>query len=122
MYVLRVLSIVSLIVAVIAAVGLLLIDLVHRFDSPLKHQQASAIALMAVGAAYVFVHLLGRLSRGVRLRAVLLGGAFFIWGAEQFMKPGSSVTAIDCVIILIFVFDLGSSVSARLKSKNEDEE
>jgi hypothetical protein len=111
-----------LIVAVIAAVWLLVFDLIHRFDSPSKHQQASAIALMAVGAAYVFVHLLGRLSRGARLRAVLLGGAFFIWGAEQFMKPGSSVTAIDCVIILIFVFDLGSSVSARLKSKNENEE
>jgi len=118
---LRLLSTVALVLALGAAGGLLFLDLLHRFKDNPTHQQVSAVALMLIGSSYVSIHLAGRLNRSARIKAVLLGGAFFLWGVEQFLPPGPLITAIDCAVILIFVVDLSLSVITRLKARDETE-
>ena len=37
---------------------------------------------------------------------MLLGAAFVLWGAEQFLDPGKLLIILDSAVIVIFVVDL----------------
>jgi hypothetical protein len=120
--IIRIVSAVCLVLALASAAGLLVLDLIHGFKFTSSHQQTSAVALTLIGASYLSVHLVGGLSRGARVKGVLLGAAFCIWGAEQFLGAGALVTAMDCAVVVIFVVDLSLSIVKRLKSRDDSEE
>jgi hypothetical protein len=93
--------------AALAALSVLVAtDLRAGFQPSPHHQHAGALALMLSGASFACQQLSCGRSWG-RLRGVLLGVAFVLWGGEQYLPAGPAVTAIDCLVIVFFVADLG---------------
>ena len=93
---------------------LIIWDVAHGFRPMTLHPQMMAVALMLVGASYALSHIMGPMQLGARMRAISLGGAFILWGAEQFLPMGPLVIAADCVLVVVFVVDLGLAVKKRL--------
>lgn len=112
----RLLSMACLALSLLALGTLVTWDAYHGFKSTSRHLELSALALMLIGASYIFIHLKPGMPRSVRVKALFLGAAFFIWGVEQFLPVTPVVTAIDCIAIGIFVVDLGLSAIRRLNS------
>ena len=117
---LRILSGVLFLLALVALAFLLLSDLWLRFQPAPSHPHASALALMFVGASFVCLQL-SATGRGRKtLKGVLLGLAFVLWGSEQFLPPGAGTIAIDCVVITIFVTDLGLVIKSSLRPDRQN--
>jgi len=102
--------------AVAAMMTLLFADVANALRLTPLHRQAGAISLMLIGLSYVSLQLSLRLSRAEKLRGVLLGGAFLLWGSGQFLPSGSWATALDTVVVVIFVTDLSSVIIDNLKA------
>ncbi|MDB6015930.1 MAG: hypothetical protein JWR19_419 [Pedosphaera sp.] len=98
-----------------ALTTLLLSDTLNHLRLTPIHQQASALSLMLIGSSYIGLQLLSRQRWQERLKAVLLGFAFVLWGGEQFLPTCPWVTAMDSLVILIFVADLSWIIVERLK-------
>ena len=94
------------VLALLSAAALILGDLRHGFRPSSFHGKAGAFALMFVGASYIAAQAKRRISHGDLLRAVMLGSAFVLWGAEQFVGKGRFLTVMDSAVIGIFVVDL----------------
>jgi hypothetical protein len=92
-------------------------DSVHGWRLTLFHQQAGALALMLIGTSYIALQVALRRRRGEALKGIFLGLAFFLWGAEQFLPPGPGVTAIDGVVITIFVVDLSLIIVGEVRRR-----
>ena len=52
-----------------------------------------------------------------RVKGLLLGAAFALWGSEQFLAASPWLTLMDNLVIGIFVVDLGVIVAGRLFEK-----
>jgi hypothetical protein len=102
--------------ALVALAWLLLPDLWTGFHPSQRHQQAGALALMFVGASFACLQFNTEGRWKERLKGLLLGMAFVLWGAEQFLPPGSAATAVDGFVIAIFVSDLGLVIASHLEA------
>jgi hypothetical protein len=113
---LRRLSAILFLLALAALLWLLVPDLWISFRPSLRHQHAGALALIFVGASFICLQF--SIDRGwkERLKGFLLGLAFALWGGEQFLPLGSVVTAIDTLVIAIFVVDLGLVIAGHLET------
>jgi hypothetical protein len=79
------------------------------------HARVGASALILIGAAYIVLQA-ERGAAGIEIaKGVLLGGAFVLWGAEQFLPAGPLATGIDGVVIAIFVVDLSLVIWGRVR-------
>jgi len=114
----RLVSALCLVLSLAVGGVLILWDTVHGFVPMLIHQRSVAVALMLIGASYAAAHATGPLRSGARVRAVSLGLAFVLWGAEQFMPMSRVVVGVDCVLVCVFVVDLSLSVVNRLKNES----
>jgi hypothetical protein len=110
----RPLSGVLFLLALIALAFLLISDLCVRLRLTAVHQRAGGLALMLAGASFVCLQLSTGARRADVLKGILLGLAFVLWGGEQYLPPGPWVTAIDSVVIVIFVADLGLVIRGSL--------
>lgn len=95
---------------------LLLSDALNALRQTPIHRQAGAISLMLIGLSYVSLQLSLRRSRSEKIRGVLLGGAFLLWGSGQFLPSSAWATALDTVVVVIFVTDLSSVIVENLKA------
>jgi len=102
--------------ALASLVWLLLPDLWNSFNPSLRHQHAGALALMFVGSSFMCLQFSIEGLWKKMLKGMLLGLAFVLWGGEQFLPLGSAVTAIDSVVITIFVVDLGLVITSHLEA------
>ena len=102
-----------------ALVLLLSCDIWHRFLPTVLHQKTGALALILVGISFICLQPSEAADRMGLLKGVLLGLAFVLWGGEQFLPAGAIVTAVDSVVITIFVVDLGLVILSRLKGKRD---
>jgi hypothetical protein len=102
--------------ALLALAWLLVPDLWVSFRPSPRHQQAGALALAFLGISFVCLQLGAGTPWKERIKGMLLGLAFVLWGGEQFMPPGAAVTAIDSAVITIFVVDLGLVIAGRLEA------
>ena len=96
-------------------------DARHAFRLTPLHQQIGAWALILIGSSYILLQLARPRRRSEALKGAALGLAFVLWGGEQFLAPGRAVTAIDSVVITIFVVDLGLAVAGQLRSRADPE-
>jgi hypothetical protein len=103
--------------ALVALVMLLTFDSWYHFQPTAHHQKTGAFALMLVGASFICLQLNASTGRTEMLKGVFLGLAFVLWGGEQFLPPGSFVTVVDSTVITIFVADLGWVIQGRLRRK-----
>ena len=66
----------------------------------------SGIPLVAIGISYFALVLTLRRTPGQLLVGVLMGLAFALWGAEQFLEDRALVPFIDDCVVFLFVVDL----------------
>lgn len=82
-----------------------------------QHQQIGALPLILIGLSYISFQLSGRRQIMERLKGLLLGLAFVLWGGEQLMSPSVWVTVMDSLVITIFVVDLALMIVEHLRGK-----
>jgi hypothetical protein len=114
----RWLSTIFFILALVGLITLLATDVWNQLRSTPVHQRAGALSLMLIGASYVCLQLSSRRRWTETFKGVMLGVAFLLWGSEQFLSPSVWVTAMDSLIVLIFVVDLSLIIVDRLKRKD----
>jgi len=111
----RWLSVVLFLAALIGIAVLLVSDFRnHLWVTPI-HQRSGALALILIGASYISFQAGAENAWRETLKGVLLGVAFLLWGGEQFLPSGPWVTAIDSMVITIFVVDLSLIILAGLR-------
>jgi hypothetical protein len=106
--------------ALVALAVLLLSDSWRHFRPTGLHQRAGALSLMLVGASFICVQLDAHARLRTKIKRVLLGVAFVLWGGEQFLPQGMWVTAMDGAVVAIFVVDIGLVILGLLKRRSED--
>ncbi len=111
----RWLSISLFVSALIATLTLLTADVLNGLTITRLHQKAGALAFMLIGSSYVALQLSLRGKQSGKLKAVLLGIAFFFWGSGQFVSVGRWATAMDAAVVVIFVVDLSLVIVESLK-------
>jgi hypothetical protein len=103
---LRLLSGVLFLSALASVACLLASDFWFRFQPTPQHRHAGALALILIGASFVCAQLGAARRWNDRLKGILLGTAFALWGCEQYLAPGALVTAVDSLVVTVFVVDL----------------
>ncbi len=71
-----------------------------------SHSWVSACPLVIVGLAYLSLQVLKRPNLLAWVKAVMVGGAFILWGIDQLLPAGSLATGIGDLVIFLYVFDL----------------
>jgi len=117
---LRWLSAIAFICALASLVLLISLDVVDRLRPGLLHQQAGALSLMLIGASYICLQLSLKRPWVEICKGCLLGLAFLLWGAEQFVPSGAWVTMMDSAVVTIFVVDLSVIILERLRRKDNE--
>jgi hypothetical protein len=116
----RCLSIIFFISALAGIATLLTSDMLHRLDLTLLHQRAGSLSLIFIGMSYISLQLSALRRWDELIKGILLGIAFFLWGGELFVPPGMLVTAMDSIVITIFVVDLSLIIVQHLKLKDHE--
>jgi hypothetical protein len=116
---LRMITAVTLVLAISSAVLLVALRLIHCFRPDLfPVALKSAVPLMLVGAAFGFF----QFTASRTLRQVLLGlivaAAFILWGTEQFLSNPAMVALIDDLVVFFFVLDLSVVIYGHLKPQS----
>ena len=115
----RNLSALLLISALAGMATLLVFDAWNHLRLTSIHQRVGALSFMLIGISYISL----QLSRGrpwrERYKGVLLGLGFLFWGSEQFLTPGPLATALDSLVVLIFVSDISLVIVDHLKHKDD---
>jgi hypothetical protein len=102
----RILSCVLFLSALTSVACLLASDIWFRFQPTPLHRHAGALALILIGSSFVCAQLGAARKRSDRLKGMLLGTAFALWGCEQYLPPGAVATAADSLVVTVFVVDL----------------
>jgi hypothetical protein len=110
----RLLSAILFLFALGALIFLLLSDTWFRFQPGAFHRRAEAFVLMSLGASFISMQIGTEGRSREKLKGILLGLGFVLWGCEQDLPPGSGVTAVDTIVITIFVVDLGLVIKGAL--------
>jgi hypothetical protein len=96
-----------LFLSALASVACLLAsDIWFRFQPTSLHRQAGALALILIGSSFVCAQMGAARRWSDRLKGILLGTAFALWGCEQYLAPGALATAVDSLVVTVFVVDL----------------
>lgn len=102
--------------AALGGIGVLLFsDAAHGLQPTRLHGCVGALVLMLAGSSYVSFQLAANRLRSELFQAILLGGAFFLWGCEQILPPSPWTTVMDTAVIVIFVADLGLVVLQQVR-------
>jgi hypothetical protein len=102
---------------VICAV-LLVVDGLPQLLSHLSHAPLSAAPLLLIGLAYLALQPLVRPRPLERLKRVLLGTAFILWGIDQLLPSGRLATVLGDVVIVLYVLDLGLIIRDHLRRED----
>jgi hypothetical protein len=99
---------------------LLVSDLFNDLRSTSLHEQTGALAFILIGAAFVVLQFCSRRPLRESLKELLVGIGFFLWGSEQFLPSSRWVTAIDLLVVLIFVVDLSLIIFQRVRAQKAE--
>ena len=116
----RKLSALLLVSALAGMAALLVFDVWNRLSLTLFHQRMGALSFMLIGASYIGLQLGEDRRWSDRIKRMLLGLGFFLWGGEQFLSPGPLVTVMDSLVVLIFVSDLSLVIMDSLRCKGDE--
>jgi hypothetical protein len=116
---LRKLSALLLVSALAGMAVLLIFDVWNRLTITPFHQRMGALSFMLIGASYISLQLGSVQHWKDKLKRVLLGVGFFLWGSEQFVSPGHLMTVMDSLVVIIFVSDLGLVIVDSLRCKDD---
>ena len=91
----------------------------HGFHYDAAHLRAGSPPFIFIGIAFITFQLSLQIPWRKQVKGLLLGAAFALWGAEQFIQPGCWLTVLDDVVIGIFVVDLGITICGRFFVKKQ---
>jgi len=74
--------------------------------SPAPIPLKSAIPLIAIGFSYACLTVTLRRTFSQHVLGILVGLAFMLWGAEQFLTNQEIISLIDDIVVVLFVSDL----------------
>ncbi|MEI7533620.1 MAG: hypothetical protein WCK57_04570 [Verrucomicrobiae bacterium] len=115
--ILRKLSIILLSLSVISFVILWKHDIQNGFQYDTTHLRMGSPPFIFIGLAFIAYQLGRSCSWHARIKGLLLGAAFALWGSEQFLPATRWLTLMDNLVIGIFVVDLGIIVAGQLFKK-----
>lgn len=117
---LRLVSAISLVLALVIAVAIVAIDYGHFFGAGLPSwRPRPAFALILAGLSYSCLQITLPRTRREFLLGIAVAGAFILWGAEQFVPDERLVTLIDDAVVFLFVMDLSIVILGGLKEKRK---
>jgi hypothetical protein len=116
---LRSLSALLLLSALVGLATLLVFDAWNHLRLTSVHQRVGALSFILIGVSYISLQLSSGRPWRERYKGLLLGLGFLFWGSEQFLPPGPVATALDSLVVLIFVSDLGLVIVDRLKRTDD---
>jgi DNA replication protein DnaC len=76
----------------------------------------SGIPLLAIGVSYIILIITLPRTPGQRLVGILMGSAFVLWGAEQFLSDRAVISFMDDVVVFLFVVDLSIVIRQNLRN------
>lgn len=114
---LRSLSGIFFILALVSVAFLLASGFWLRFRPDFIHASSGALALIFVGASFICLQLSSKAWSWDVFKGLSVGLAFVLWGGEFYLPGGPVVTAVDTVVVAIFVIDLVLVIKAGLSRK-----
>jgi peptidoglycan/LPS O-acetylase OafA/YrhL len=117
---LRTLSLLLLILALAGMGTLVFFDGLNHLALTSIHQQMGALSFILIGTSYISLQLSSRRRWAEKLKGIMLGVGFLLWGCEQFIQPSVLVTIMDSLVVTIFVVDLGLIIMGRLRRKDDE--
>src|SRR5260221_7929498 len=114
---LRKLSLLLLISALAGMGTLLLFDVVNHLALTSIHQRMGALSFILIGTSYISLQLSSRRRWRGKIKCIMLGVGFLLWGCEQIIPPSPFVTPMDSLVVGIFGWDLSLIIVDRLWRK-----
>lgn len=117
-FIYRVLSILFLASSLISFVTLLCYDARQDFRYDASHLRMGSFPFIFIGISFICYQLSLHRPWRQRIKGLLLGLAFALWGSEQFLHASMGLTLLDNVVIAIFIVDLGLIVGGQFLKEN----
>jgi hypothetical protein len=111
----RCLSTILFVSALAAMATLLVSDALNALTPTATHRCAGALSFILIGSSYVALQIGLQRPPAEKIKAILLGTAFLFWGGGQFLPASLFATALDTVVVVIFVVDLSLIIVENLK-------
>jgi hypothetical protein len=113
--ILRVVSGITLGLAFSFAVITVIAHLIHWFYPTLfAWKLKSAVPLILIGVSYCSLQIALPRTLAQHLLGLIVGIAFMLWGAEQFLSNQAIVALVDDIVVCLFVSDLSVVIYRRL--------
>ena len=117
--VLRTLSGIAFVLAVIGACMVIALDCLHSVGGALvPWRLKSAFPLICVGISYGCLQFTLPRSRSELVLSLAVGLAFVLWGVEQFVPDRELASLIDDLVVFLFVLDLSIVIRGHLRSSD----
>ncbi|HEX7653969.1 MAG TPA: hypothetical protein VF607_10710 [Verrucomicrobiae bacterium] len=105
--------------ALVGLAALWLIDFRRGLADDARHVQLDAYPILFIGLAYIAYQCSLDRPRGEKIKGILLGLAFAIWGSEQFLPTWRCMTVLDDIAMSIFVIDLGVIILGEYRKQRQ---
>jgi hypothetical protein len=116
---LRGMLVILVVAALFFAILLLVKDAGLEILPVLSLHVISALALLLIGAAFLFVQPMMFLDAAESLKNLILSLTFILWGIVQLMPQGALSARLDNLVVVLFVLDLAWATLLALKPTQE---
>jgi hypothetical protein len=114
-----ILSLLFLTLSVVSFAVLWWSDLGHGFQYDSDHQRLGSLPFIFIGISFIAFQLSLPGPWKERIKGLLLGLAFALWGSEIFLPKGNWLTVLDNLVIAIFIVDLGLIVVGHFRANKK---
>jgi hypothetical protein len=114
----RFLSLLFLIASLASFLAVLFCDVRQGFRYDANHLRMGSLPFIFIGISFICYQLSLHGPWRQRIKGLLLGLAFALWGSEQFLHASIWLTLLDNLVIAIFIVDLGLIVGGHVLKDN----
>jgi hypothetical protein len=118
-FIFGILSLLFLTISVLSFGAVWCSDIRHGFDYDLDHQRLGSLPFIFIGISFITFQLSLPGPWKERIKGLLLGLAFALWGSEIFLPKGNWLTVLDNLVIAIFIVDLGLIVVGHFRASKK---
>jgi hypothetical protein len=115
--ILGILSLLFLVMSVISFGFVWWSDVGRGFSYDAEHQRIGSLPFIFIGICFIAFQISLGAPWKERIKGLLLGAAFTLWGSEIFLPKSNWLTIVDNAVIAIFLIDLGLIVGGHFVKK-----